>query len=165
MPNPKLQVFPITEVAVIGRKLGILLIVDNTAAPLLARPFDHGAAIVVYSTTKYIGGHGSSIGGAIIDGGNFDWEAAGSRQPALTALDASYHGAVWVESHQATRQESDSFARSQSAAAVISRSAGRKDRKLASCIDRRGSFACQRIASLAAEHTGGKLPRQSSLSD
>ncbi|MBB5575648.1 MULTISPECIES: O-acetylhomoserine aminocarboxypropyltransferase/cysteine synthase family protein [Rhizobium] len=97
LPNPKLQVFPIAEVAAIGRKLGIPLIVDNTAAPLLARPFDHGAAVVVYSTTKYIGGHGSSIGGAIIDGGNFDWEAAGSRQPALNSPDASYHGAVWVE--------------------------------------------------------------------
>lgn len=97
LPNPKLQVFPIAEVAAIGRKLGIPLIVDNTAAPLLARPLDHGAAVVVYSTTKYIGGHGSSIGGAIIDGGNFDWEAAGSRQPALNSPDASYHGAVWVE--------------------------------------------------------------------
>ncbi len=97
LPNPKLQVFPIAEVAAIGRKLGIPLIVDNTAAPLLARPFDHGAAVVVYSTTKYIGGHGSSIGGAIIDGGNFDWEAAGSRQPALNTPDPSYHGAVWVE--------------------------------------------------------------------
>lgn len=97
LPNPKLQVFPIAEVAAIGRKLGIPLIVDNTAAPLLARPFDHGAAVVVYSTTKYIGGHGTSIGGAIIDGGNFDWEAAGARQPALNTPDPSYHGAVWTQ--------------------------------------------------------------------
>ena len=75
LPNPKLRVFPIAEVAAIGREFGIPLIVDNTAAPLLVRPFDHGAAVVVYSTTKYIGGHGTSIGGLIVDGGNFDWEA------------------------------------------------------------------------------------------
>lgn len=97
LPNPKLKVFPIAEVAAIGRPLGIPLIVDNTAAPLLARPFDHGAAIVVYSTTKYIGGHGTSIGGAIIDGGNFDWGAYPARQPLLNTPDHSYHGAVWVE--------------------------------------------------------------------
>src|ERR1700756_4025948 len=69
LPNPKLIFFPIREVAEIGRSLGIPLIMDNTAAPILARPFDHGAAIVVYSTTKYIGGHGHSIGGAIVDFG------------------------------------------------------------------------------------------------
>jgi O-acetylhomoserine (thiol)-lyase len=98
LPNPKLTVFPIAEVAAIGRKLGIPLIVDNTAAPLLARPLDHGAAIVVYSTTKYIGGHGSSIGGLIVDGGNFDWEGAGAaRQPLLNTPDPSYHGAIWTE--------------------------------------------------------------------
>jgi O-acetylhomoserine (thiol)-lyase len=97
LPNPKLTVFPIAEVAAIGRPLGIPLIVDNTAAPLLARPFDHGAAIVVYSTTKYIGGHGTSIGGMIIDGGNFDWAAIPERQPLLNTPDRSYHGAVWTE--------------------------------------------------------------------
>jgi O-acetylhomoserine (thiol)-lyase len=97
LPNPKLTVFPIAEVAAIGRPLGIPLIVDNTAAPLLARPFDHGAAIVVYSTTKYIGGHGTSIGGVIIDGGNFDWAAHPERQPLLNTPDSSYHGAVWTE--------------------------------------------------------------------
>jgi O-acetylhomoserine (thiol)-lyase len=97
LPNPKLKVFPIAEVANIGRPLGIPLIVDNTAAPLLSRPFDHGAAIIVYSTTKYIGGHGTSIGGAIIDGGNFDWAAQPERQPLLNTPDNSYHGAVWTE--------------------------------------------------------------------
>lgn len=97
LPNPKLSVFPIAEVAEIGRKLGIPLIVDNTAAPLLARPLEHGAAIVVYSTTKYIGGHGTSIGGVIIDGGNFDWSAHPERSPTLNTPDASYHGAVWAE--------------------------------------------------------------------
>ncbi len=97
LPNPKLEVFPIAEVAAIGRPLGIPLIMDNTAAPLLVRPFDHGAAVVMHSTTKYIGGHGSSIGGIIIDGGNFDWAAHKERQPAMHRPDKSYHGAVWVE--------------------------------------------------------------------
>lgn len=97
LPNPKLTVFPIAEVAAIGRPLGIPLIVDNTAAPLLVRPFDHGAAVVVSSLTKYIGGHGTSIGGVIIDGGNFDWQAQPGRQPQLNTPDASYHGAIWAE--------------------------------------------------------------------
>ncbi len=97
LPNPKLTVFPIAEVAAIGRPLGIPLIVDNTAAPLLTRPFDHGAAIIVYSTTKYLGGHGTSIGGLLVDGGNFDWAAHPERQPALNTPDPSYHGAVWTE--------------------------------------------------------------------
>ena len=97
LPNPKLEVFPIQEVSDIGRPLGIPLIIDNTAAPLLARPFDHGAAIVIHSLTKYIGGHGTSIGGIIIDGGKFDWGAFPERQPALNQPDPSYHGAVWSE--------------------------------------------------------------------
>ncbi len=97
LPNPKLEVFPIAEVAAIGRPLGIPLIMDNTAAPLLVRPFDHGAAIVMHSLTKYIGGHGTSIGGIVIDGGNFDWSAHAARQPALNQPDPSYHGAVWAE--------------------------------------------------------------------
>jgi O-acetylhomoserine (thiol)-lyase len=70
---------------------------DNTAAPVLCRPFDHGAAIIVYSTTKYIGGHGTSIGGVIVDGGNFDWSAHAERFPMLNRPDPSYHGAVWTE--------------------------------------------------------------------
>ena len=70
---------------------------DNTAAPMLVRPFDHGAAVVMYSTTKYIGGHGTSIGGVVIDGGNFDWEAHPARQPLLNTPDPSYHGAVWSQ--------------------------------------------------------------------
>jgi O-acetylhomoserine (thiol)-lyase len=97
LPNPKLIPFPIAEVAAIGRKFGIPLIMDNTAAPLLVRPFDHGAAVVMYSTTKYIGGHGTSIGGVVIDGGNFDWEAHPARQPLLNTPDPSYHGAVWAQ--------------------------------------------------------------------
>lgn len=97
LPNPKLQVFPIAEVAKIGNELGVPLIVDNTAAPVIARPIDHGASIVVYSTTKYIGGHGTSIGGAIIDSGKFDWEKHAERFPLLNQPDPSYHGAVWTQ--------------------------------------------------------------------
>tara|TARA_B100000676_G_scaffold308613_1_gene369911 strand:+ start:1341 stop:2642 length:1302 start_codon:yes stop_codon:yes gene_type:complete len=97
LPNPKLQVFPIAEVAAIGNEHGIPLIMDNTAAPILCKPLEHGAAIVVHSTTKFIGGHGTSIGGMIIDGGNFDWEAHANRFPMLNQPDPSYHGAVWVD--------------------------------------------------------------------
>jgi O-acetylhomoserine (thiol)-lyase len=97
LPNPKLIAFPIAEVAAIGRKFGIPLVMDNTAAPVLVRPFDHGAAVIVYSTTKYIGGHGTSIGGLVVDAGNFDWEAHPTRQPALNTPDPSYHGAVWSQ--------------------------------------------------------------------
>ena len=97
LPNPKLNVFPIADVAKIGRELGIPLIMDNTAAPILCRPFEHGAAVVVYSTTKYIGGHGTSIGGLLVDGGNFPWQDYEERQPALNQPDPSYHGAIWVK--------------------------------------------------------------------
>ena len=97
LPNPKLEVFPIAEVAAIGREFGVPLIMDNTAAPLLCRPMEHGAAIVVYSATKYLGGHGTSIGGLIVDSGAFDWAAHPERQPLLNTPDPSYHGAVWTE--------------------------------------------------------------------
>jgi O-acetylhomoserine (thiol)-lyase len=97
LPNPKLIAFPIAEVAAIGRRFGVPLIMDNTAAPILVRPFDHGAAVVMYSTTKYIGGHGTSIGGVVIDGGNFPWDQHKERQPLLNTPDPSYHGAVWAE--------------------------------------------------------------------
>jgi O-acetylhomoserine (thiol)-lyase len=97
LPNPKLNVFPIKEVADTGRSIGVPLIIDNTAVPLVARPFEHGAAIVVYSATKYIGGHGTAIGGAIVDGGNFDWEKHAERFPLLTRPDDAYHGAIWTE--------------------------------------------------------------------
>ena len=97
LPNPKLNVFPIAEVAKIGEELGVPLIMDNTAAPVLCRPLDHGAHIVMYSTTKYIGGHGTSIGGMVVDGGTFDWEKHAARFPLLNAPDPSYHGAVWTE--------------------------------------------------------------------
>jgi len=97
LPNPKLEVFPIGEVARIGRELGVPLIVDNTAAPVLCKPIEHGAAIVMHSTTKYIGGHGTSIGGIVVDGGNFDWEKHADRFPLLNQPDPAYHGAVWTQ--------------------------------------------------------------------
>lgn len=97
LPNPKLNVFPIAEVAKIGREIGVPLIVDNTAAPLICRPLEHGAAVVMYSATKFIGGHGTSIGGVVIDGGNFPWEQYPDRFPTLSQPDPSYHGAVWTE--------------------------------------------------------------------
>lgn len=97
LPNPKLVPFPIEEVALIGEALGIPLIVDNTAAPLICRPIEHGAHVVVYSTTKYVGGHGTSIGGLLIDSGRFDWEKHAARFPTLTQPDPSYHGTVWTE--------------------------------------------------------------------
>ncbi len=97
LPNPKLAVFPIAEVAKMGREMGIPLIMDNTACPVLCRPLDHGAAIVMHSTTKFIGGHGTSIGGVIVDGGNFDWEKHADRFPMLNTPDPSYHGAVWTQ--------------------------------------------------------------------
>lgn len=97
LPNPKLEVFPIAEVAAVGRRFGIPLIVDNTAAPLIIRPLEHGAAVVVYSTTKYIGGHGTAIGGAIVDSGTFPWKDLSDRQPALHEPDPSYQGKSWIE--------------------------------------------------------------------
>ena len=94
-PNPYLRAFPIKEVADIGKKFGIPLIVDNTAAPIICKPFEHGAAIVMHSLTKFIGGHGNSIGGIIVDGGNFDWTSNKKRQPFYNEPDQSYGGAVW----------------------------------------------------------------------
>ena len=95
LPNPYLRVFPIQEVADIGKKYNIPLIVDNTAAPVICKPLEHGAAVVVYSLTKYIAGHGTVVGGALVDGGNFDWTADPKRQPLFNEPDASYGGVVW----------------------------------------------------------------------
>ncbi len=94
LPNPKLNVFPIEEVAKIGLKYGIPLIVDNTAAPITCKPFKHGAAIIVHSLTKWIGGHGTSIGGIIVDSGNFDWTKFPERQPLYNTPDPNYWG--WI---------------------------------------------------------------------
>ena len=95
LPNPSLRVFPIKEVSDIGRKLGIPLVMDNTACPVICKPIDHGAAIVMHSLTKFIGRHGTTIGGIIVDAGNFDWSVDKERQPNIWQPDASYHGAVW----------------------------------------------------------------------
>ncbi len=97
LPNPKLNIFPIAEVSQIGKSLGIPLIIDNTAAPYICKPFQHGATIVIHSTTKYIGGQGSAIGGIIIDSGAFEWEKFKAQQPSLNTPDPSYHGAIWSE--------------------------------------------------------------------
>ena len=94
LPNPKLNVFPIEEVATLGKKIGIPLIVDNTAAPITCKPIKHGAAIVVHSLTKWIGGHGTSVGGIIVDGGNFNWTQFPDRHPLFNQPDPSYWG--WV---------------------------------------------------------------------
>ena len=98
--NPRLNPFPISEVAAIGKEAGIPLILDNTAlTPAVCRPFDFGANIVVHSLTKFIGGHGTSIGGIIVDGGNFDWGSG--RFPGFTEPDPSYHGLSHWEAFQA----------------------------------------------------------------
>lgn len=94
--NPRINVFPLEEVAVLARQYHLPLIVDNTfATPYLCRPIEWGANIITHSTTKFIGGHGTSIGGMIVDGGNFDWAASG-RFPNFTEPDASYHGLVYA---------------------------------------------------------------------
>jgi O-acetylhomoserine (thiol)-lyase len=94
--NPRIDVFPFEQVAAIARRARIPLMIDNTfATPYLCRPFEWGANIVVHSTTKFIGGHGTSIGGIIVDGGNFDWAASG-RFANFTEPDGSYHGLVYA---------------------------------------------------------------------
>ena len=96
--NPAGNVVDIARWAEIAHQHGIPLIVDNTVAtPFLCRPFEHGADIVVHSLTKYIGGHGTTIGGAIVDSGTFDWVANAKRFPMLNEPDPSYHGVVYTE--------------------------------------------------------------------
>jgi O-acetylhomoserine (thiol)-lyase len=94
--NPKGDVLDIEAVAAIAHENGIPLIVDNTfPSPYLLRPIEHGADIVIHSATKFIGGHGTSIGGVIVDGGKFDWSSSG-KFPGLTEPDPSYHGVVYT---------------------------------------------------------------------
>ncbi len=96
--NPKINVVDIRAWADAAHAQGLPLIVDNTApTPFLCRPFDLGADVVVHAATKYIGGHGTSIGGVIVDSGNFDWAAHADRFPGLTKPDGAYHGVVWTE--------------------------------------------------------------------
>ena len=93
--NPDISVFPFEEVAAIAQKHKIVLMIDNTfATPYLFRPFEWGANIITHSTTKLIGGHGTSIGGIVVDGGNFDYTSG--RYPGFTEPDPSYHGLVYA---------------------------------------------------------------------
>ena len=93
--NPKLNVADLEELAKIAHQSGIPLIVDNTITPYLLKPIDYGADIVVYSATKFIGGHGTSIGGIIVDSGKFDW--TNGKFPLITDPDPSYHGMNFVK--------------------------------------------------------------------
>ena len=96
--NPKLNVVDIRAWADAAHAQGLPLIVDNTAAtPIHCRVFDHGVDVSVHSATKYIGGHGTSIGGIVVDSGRFDWAANSERFPGLTTPDPSYHGVVWSD--------------------------------------------------------------------
>ncbi|MCY7401951.1 MAG: O-acetylhomoserine aminocarboxypropyltransferase/cysteine synthase [Nocardioides sp.] len=96
--NPKINVVDIPAWAEAAHALGLPLIMDNTApTPYLVRALDQGADIVVHAATKYIGGHGTSIGGVIVDSGRFDWAAHSDRFPGLTRPDPAYHGAVWTD--------------------------------------------------------------------
>lgn len=97
MGNPNSNLIPLEEVAAIAHRHGIPLVVDNTfGTPCLIRPIEHGADIVVHSATKFIGGHGTSLGGVIVDGGTFNWQASG-KFPQFTEPDASYHGLRFCE--------------------------------------------------------------------
>ena len=96
--NPNSDVTDLEAVAAVAHKHNIPFIVDNTfGTPFLIRPIEHGADIVVHSATKFIGGHGSSLGGIIVDGGTFDWKANADKFPTLAKPDPSYHGAVFAD--------------------------------------------------------------------
>jgi O-acetylhomoserine (thiol)-lyase len=94
--NPRLDVPDIAAIADVAHAHGIPLVIDNTFAPLLCQPIRHGADIVIHSATKWIGGHGTAIGGIVVDGGTFDWKASG-RFPDFVEPDPSYHGVSYVE--------------------------------------------------------------------
>ena len=97
--NPSVNVLDIEKFAAIAHRNGVPLIVDNTfATPINCRPFEWGADIVTHSTTKYMDGHATAVGGAIVDSGNFDWEANAEKFPGLTTPDASYHGLTYSKS-------------------------------------------------------------------
>ena len=96
--NPNSSVTDIDRIAEIAHKHNTIVIVDNTfGTPYLIRPIEHGADVVVHSATKFIGGHGSSLGGVIIDAGKFDWKANADKYPTLAQPDSSYHGAVFAD--------------------------------------------------------------------
>jgi O-acetylhomoserine (thiol)-lyase len=94
--NPRNNVLDIRAVADLAHEVGVPLLVDNTVpTPYLLRPFEHGADIVIHSATKYLGGHGTAIGGVVVDSGNFPWGDHADRYPGITAPDPSYHGLVF----------------------------------------------------------------------
>jgi len=93
--NPKMDVADLTGIAAIARKNGIPFVLDNTVSPYILRPFDFGVDIIVYSATKFIGGHGTSLGGVIVDSGKFDW--TNGKFPIIADPDPSYHGLNFVE--------------------------------------------------------------------
>ncbi|MBQ5996994.1 MAG: O-acetylhomoserine aminocarboxypropyltransferase/cysteine synthase [Bacteroidales bacterium] len=96
--NPNSDVLDIEAVAAVAHRHRVPLIVDNTfGTPYLIRPIEHGADVVVHSATKFIGGHGTSLGGVIVDGGSFDWKANADKFPALGGPDPSYHGAIFAD--------------------------------------------------------------------
>jgi O-acetylhomoserine (thiol)-lyase len=94
--NPRLDVHDLAAIADVAHAAGVPLVVDNTFAPLLARPIEHGADIVIHSATKWIGGHGTAIGGVVVDSGRFDWAGSG-RFPDFVEPDPSYHGVRYVD--------------------------------------------------------------------
>lgn len=95
--NPNSDVTDLEAITEVAHRHGIVFIVDNTFAPLLIRPIEHGADIVVHSATKFIGGHGTTLGGVIVDGGTFDWKKNPDKYPTLAKPDPSYHGAVFAD--------------------------------------------------------------------
>ncbi len=95
--NPNSDVANLDAIAEVAHRHGVLFIVDNTFAPILVRPIEHGADVVIHSATKFIGGHGSSLGGVIVDAGRFDFKALPDKFPTLAKTDPSYHGAVFAD--------------------------------------------------------------------
>ena len=95
--NPNSDVANLDAIAEVAHRHGVLFIVDNTFAPILVRPIEHGADVVIHSATKFIGGHGSSLGGVIVDGGRFNFKAYPDKFPTLAKPDPSYHGAVFAD--------------------------------------------------------------------
>ena len=95
--NPNSDVTNLDGIAEVAHRHGIVFIVDNTFAPILIRPIEHGVDVVVHSATKFIGGHGSSLGGVIVDSGKFDWKAYPDKYPTLAKPDPSYHGAIFAD--------------------------------------------------------------------
>lgn len=95
--NPNSDVTDLEAIAEVARRHNIVFIVDNTFAPLLIRPLEHGADIVVHSATKFIGGHGTSLGGIIVDGGSFNWSREPDKYPTIARPDPNYHGGIFTE--------------------------------------------------------------------